>query len=388
MTLTENPDDSRYVQMYSDFAEGSDRNEIIIYENNYHENIIASIYPMFNVYVQQNTEIRFINNTFANVSGVYGCVYISNAKVVSMTDNTYVNSTNFGLSFTGFQQIASVIIDGYHIENVVSSGTFDEYIFYMYLDKESDLTVTGLNLTNTELNLQSLIYLDGPVNKVTISNSICENVKVGSDIAMFALTEVYIVSVDNLIFKNIQSSSDSDSNNKMIDIGTLYLSSSDNSTIQNIDVSNSTIGFFTLGSVAESPAETRTLTVSNVAYTNSNFINPVTLMNIEGVQTTEDFIISATNLEFNTLSFTLGGYLINMQSQMTDSFVIADSSASNIIGGSIKAEAFNKQDTSITSKVTLSNFTTTSINAQYGSFMILNEGGELIIENSNIKDVF
>ena len=205
---------------------------------------------------------------------------------------------------------------------------------------------------------------------------------------MFALTEVYIVSVDNLIFKNIQSSSDSDSNNKMIDIGTLYLTSSDNSAIQNIDVSNSTIGFFTLGGVAESPAETRLLTVSNVAYTNSNFTNSVTLMNIEGVQTTEDFIISATNLEFNTLSFTLGGYLINMQSQMTNSFVIADSSASNIIGGSIKAEAFNKQDTSVTSKLTLSNFTTTSINAQYGSFMILNEGGELLIENSNIKDVF
>ena len=205
---------------------------------------------------------------------------------------------------------------------------------------------------------------------------------------MFALTEVYIVSVDNLIFNNIQSSSDSDSNNKMIDIGTLYLTSSDNSAIQNIDVSNSTIGFFTLGGVAESPAETRLLTVSNVAYTNSNFTNSVTLINIEDVQTTEDFIISATNLEFNTLSFTLGGYLINMQSQMTNRFVIADSSASNIIGGSIKAEAFNKQDTSVTSKLTLSNFTTTSINAQYGSFMILNEGGELLIENSNIKDVF
>ena len=205
---------------------------------------------------------------------------------------------------------------------------------------------------------------------------------------MFALTEVYIVSVDNLIFKNIQSSSDSDSNNKMIDIGTLYLASSDNSTIQNIDVSNSTIGLFTIDGVTESPKETRLLTVSNIAYTNSNFVNAVTLMNIEGVQTTEDFMISATNLEFNTLSFTLGGYLINMQSQMTNSFVIDDSSASNIIGGSIKAEAFNKQDTSVTSKLTLSNFTTTAINAQYGSFMILNEGGELTIENSNIKDVF
>ena len=170
MSLPENVDGDLFVQFYADYIEGSNRNEIMIYENNYHENIVDSIYAMFDVYLQPNTEIRFINNTFNNVSGLYGGAYIYNTGNITMEGNTYINSTNFGFGLASFEETASVTIDGYHIENVISSGTSDEYMFYVYLVEGSDLTVSGFNLTNTEVNLQSLIYLDGPVNKVTISN--------------------------------------------------------------------------------------------------------------------------------------------------------------------------------------------------------------------------
>ena len=286
-----------------------------------------------------------------------------------------------------FEGTETVTLDGIHIENVVATGTPVDYFFYINLVEGSDFILNRLNFTNNEVNVQPMVYLDLPLNKVSISNSVFKNVKVGSDTAMFMLTKLNIVYIDNLEFINVQSSSDTDNDNSMIDIRTLSLASSENSVIKNIDVSNSITNLFTLGGVSDVPPEARILTISNVTYSNSNFINPVTLINIEGVQTNEDFKIDANNLQFSTLSFKLGGYLINMQSQMANSFTITDSSASNIIGGSIKVEAFNKQDSSIRAKLALSNFTTEAINAEYGSFMILNEGGELTIDNSNIKNI-
>ena len=286
-----------------------------------------------------------------------------------------------------FEGTETVTLDGIHIENVVATGTPVDYFFYINLVEGSDFILNRLNFTNNEVNVQPMVYLDLPLNKVSISNSVFKNVKVGSDTAMFMLTKLNIVYIDNLEFINVQSSSDTDNDNSMIDIRTLSLASSENSVIKNIDVSNSITNLFTLGGVSDVPPEARILTISNVTYSNSNFINPVTLINIEGVQTNEDFKIDANNLQFSTLSFKLGGYLINMQSQMANSFTITDSLASNIIGGSIKVEAFNKQDSSIRAKLALSNFTTEAINAEYGSFMILNEGGELTIDNSNIKNI-
>ena len=72
MSLTSNPDKDRYSQLYSEYGEGSDRTEIFIYENNYHENIVDSIYDMVNIILQPNAQIFFNNNTFVGVSSLYG----------------------------------------------------------------------------------------------------------------------------------------------------------------------------------------------------------------------------------------------------------------------------------------------------------------------------
>ena len=45
ISLVDNPNDDRYVGVYFEYQEGSDRNEIVVYKNNTHENI-DNLYPI------------------------------------------------------------------------------------------------------------------------------------------------------------------------------------------------------------------------------------------------------------------------------------------------------------------------------------------------------
>lgn len=178
---------------------------------------------MFDIYLQPNTEVYFTNNTYVNISGLFGGAYIYNTDKVYMTGNTILNSTNFGFGLISFEETGSVTIDDFLISNVVASGTSAEYILYVLITNGEDLYINKLKMVDSEVNEQSLVYLNGPVTNFTLKNSTFENVLVGSEISMFTLTEVYFVTISDLIFTGIDKSDSSDTDNFMINIGTLHL---------------------------------------------------------------------------------------------------------------------------------------------------------------------
>ena len=96
MSLISNPEANKYVGIYAEYTEGSDRNEIFIYENNTHEDIVSNIYAMLDIYIQPNTKIFMNNNKYVNISGLYGGAYIYYAGEISITNTTFINSTDFG----------------------------------------------------------------------------------------------------------------------------------------------------------------------------------------------------------------------------------------------------------------------------------------------------
>lgn len=113
-----------------EFAEGCTRTEILNYQNNVHEHIVDSIYAMCDIYLQPNVQINFMNNTFYNVSGLYGGAFISNTGFVTMINNSYTFSSNFGFDAVALNQVSGALIDGFTIDNVISKGSSSEYFFF------------------------------------------------------------------------------------------------------------------------------------------------------------------------------------------------------------------------------------------------------------------
>ena len=198
MSLTSNVDKDRFIQYYSEYVAGSDRTEIIIYENNYHENIVDSIYAMFDVYLQPNVQIFFNNNTFVGVSGLFGGAYIYNAGEINMKDNIYVNSSDFGIGMMNFMSTESVKIDGITIDNVVATGTSFNYGINFKVNEGSNITINNLNTTNSNMGFQSLIHVGSMINKFTLTNSKIESTSLSSNIALVTLMRVETIYIDTL----------------------------------------------------------------------------------------------------------------------------------------------------------------------------------------------
>ena len=198
MSMTTNIDKDRFIQYYCEYETGSDRTEIIIYENNYLENIVDSIYGMFDVYLHPNVQIFFNNNTFVGISGLFGGSYIYNSGEISMKDNIYINSSNFGAGMMNFVNTQSVNIDGLMIENVQGTGTSEDNGLNFKVNEGSNITISNLKVTNTNMGIQNLIYVGTLINKFTLINSIIESATLSSNVAFITLVKVHIIYISQL----------------------------------------------------------------------------------------------------------------------------------------------------------------------------------------------
>jgi hypothetical protein len=250
MTLPDNSNADRHVQYYSDYTEGSDRNEIIIFENNVMENVQSSIYAMFDVYIQPNTQIFLTNNTFRNISGLYGGVYIYNAGEVQLSNNRFYSSTDFGFGLMSFEEVwGDVTINGLTIENVISTGSSAEYFIYFYLHDNHNLSITGLSVTDSEVNQQPLVYIRDSVNVFTLQNSSLSSIKVGPSTSIFTITSAHSVSISSITFSSISSSTSDSAADSII---SLALSPAASSTIEAIQVTSTSVGLLSFTSLQSS----------------------------------------------------------------------------------------------------------------------------------------
>ena len=213
------------------------------------------------------------------------------------------------------------------------------------------MTLNDFRVNNTEVNSQNLVYIDTYIDELVVTNSIFSTIKVGGSTSLFAITSVKMLQMSTIQFSQISSSSADDSGNYMINIGAIDLSSEVDSTIQNCQVSQTTIGFLNFASITNEPTQPRQLEVMDVEVTNSQYPIPVDIFNFERISTAQDFTIRMTRIHFESLSFRLGGNLINMQALISNGLVVIDSTASDITGGSMNVEAFNKQNLAVPAKL-------------------------------------
>ena len=89
--LKENDGSDRFSGFYMEFSETTPRTEIITFENNIFENMPNSIYSMIDIYLVQNAHVTIKNNTFTNISGEYGVLYLYHIGTITITNNLIQN---------------------------------------------------------------------------------------------------------------------------------------------------------------------------------------------------------------------------------------------------------------------------------------------------------
>ena len=387
-SLPENPDANRHTQYYMDYGDNMPtRREILNYQNNVHEDIVDSIYSMLDIYVMPNVEVNMVNNTWRNVSGIYGGAYIYNSGPVVITDNIYTDSSNFGFALVSFEEVNGVTIQNFTVDNLDSTGTSDEYFFYLYVNEGYGVSIDNLVVTNTQINYQSVLFVDEFIDYIEISNSEITNCQVSPGVSAYDLGAFYHSEIANITFTNV-TSTDEASDSYIISIAGISLDTDTNSSISEVTVTESNIALLQLGSVSEETSQYVSLTLSNIAYTDSQFEVSTSLIDLQAGETDQDFTILGENIMFENLGFTLGGNLINFQSQMANQAVLSNVAISNITNGNIYVDAFNPQNRDLPSKLRFSNMTVDQVNVQYSSLILVNEGAELEIWESLFENIY
>ena len=133
LTLPNNPNKIKFSTLFMISLEGSNRKETIVFDGNLVINIDYNFYSVVDFEMQHNLDLYVTNNIFNNITGIFAIVNFQSMSKVVMINNTFQNSTNFGLIR---------IVDVDYIE--ISQLNFD----YMLISTIEFITLKFINYTN------------------------------------------------------------------------------------------------------------------------------------------------------------------------------------------------------------------------------------------------
>jgi hypothetical protein len=326
-----------------------------------------------------DVEIEFNNNTFSGILGSTPLVYFDYLPTFTSKNDKFVNSSDYQSSLFKLENVKTISISNLQASNSTLSWDSDNSFINIYPMDTLVLTLDGLNFNNLVIDSSSMINLWGENNEVTIVNSVFEDITMNDDIPLISIPNVDYLLVQNLNFSKIVQYEDAET--YMLRIRDLNQDSDKEFLIQNIQVSESTSGFFKLNSVIGSSGSSKVLKMDSITYQNWNFDESISLISIESIMTTIDFSILITEIHFSNITFATGGFLIQMESHMPNGLSISNSTATNITSGYIKVAATNSVF-SVPARLILHNFTASYIDTTYYSFIILENYGRVEISSS------
>ena len=382
-SLTNNPDKNRFTQFYMSSQEGSNRNEIIIFDGNAITDIYYNLYSVFYLEMQHNSVLYFTNNLLIDIiepgEGI-GFLSIKNAVI---TNNTYQNSTWSSLVY--FIDVDNLQIDKLFFDKLTAIGDSSTNFIYFYVNEGSFVKINSILIKNSDINDQKFIYWDTIVPYISITNAIFDNLTINSQNSLINIDSANEIIFENLTFLNIKGGSEDSYESYILHLSRFNLEGIENSSISKILINDSQIGFINFNYVPYDTPISKSLSISDLIYTNWDFKSQYNLIVFDGIETTSDFKLILTRITFQNINFYFNGNLIYMNSQMKNQLLIQDSYANNVTGGSIWIESFNKKNTNINANIKLSNFTVNNLSSKYSSFIQNFEGGNLEITSSSFK---
>ena len=383
--MTTNPYKDRFNNIKIISPENNSGQEII-FSHNTIENVEESSYPIFMTTISSSANIMMNDNTFTNVSASSGIISFQTLGTITAERTIFQDISNFGGNIFQFMDSIAITIDGLTLNNI--SETEKSSFGYIYSTHKDPLafSLINLELTNTNLNKIPVLFLSDPVSSFTFTDSVLRNVSVYSETSLFEISSLDSIMASNLSFTDILEDSDTANDNFLFQISTLNLNSTQDSSMTDIELDNWLIAFFEFDHISYTTSATRRFQLQNISVKNASYSRSINMFYFTEMITDQDFSISLTNITFEDLNFRNGGNLFFLSCQISNGVMMDQLILNNITGGRIHAQAY-KPSESILASFTISNITTNSINAEYGSLIELKEGSVLILENSEIETI-
>lgn len=219
-----------------------------------------------------------------------------------------------------------------------------------------------------------------------ISNFDITNVTTDTANTIIDIKLANIMLIQNINFINVNSETQSTTDNFMITVTAIDISMGKPSAIQGIKITNSTTGFLKIIGLYNTYKSGSMLAVQNITFSDSIINYDIDLISITTVMTTSNYVIAFIGLTFQNIEFLQGGNLFKLQQITSQPISIVNSKFTNLKGSRISVESFADLSP-LKTLVVISNATVSDINMLYGSFLTINTGAYVTIASSSFSNI-
>lgn len=342
-TMPKNPFDDRLICFYWSFDHSYYRKIILTYSNNIHTDIFKSIYSVPLIFTTRLTTLIMQNNIYTNVSTYFGAVYSSKTDTILFENNYYSDSEVIGSGTFTFLSTNSILIRNITHNNVHGPTKFSTPFISVSVKDGGNFTAENVKFENLDFHTSQSILVDGDLDSYELSGMNYTDVKVGNGNSVIEFKSFKHISISDCIFDGVRSSSSRDENNRMVSMGEINLETFRNSTIQNIQISNSEIGFILFDSLTGVTSEDHSFVLRNISYSDSFFLNIRELFKFSGMQTDQNFKVIFEDNLFKNITFVNQGSLLMLAQQLKDELIIRNTVVEDVVSGMIEIEPINNK---------------------------------------------
>ena len=248
-SLPSNPNNDRFVETFIDVTSAYPRAIIASFNKNIIENIVSNVYPIFYLFFTENTKIFISDTMISNVSSQSGIVTITTMKDVTLSNSTFMNSSDFGHNLFYFSSVQNVTIADVTIENVNATGKSTDFLFLFDIVNRGTISIDSVYMKNVNIGLQMGFYQNGIASIISFTNSYFTYVYIGNKNKIISTGQFNSIIFKNLTFIEMFDQYSSDTQNDLFILNVIDLSNPMDSIISDIYVQTSTVDFFKINSV-------------------------------------------------------------------------------------------------------------------------------------------
>ena len=303
-----------------------------------------------------------------------GYVQFEDIKIedVSDTDNQFIDlESNHHL----------VYFSNLSLRNIAGASTnFGQLIRLNNLENTTTI-IDQMHASNIDLWERTLLSSVSNLNQLQIRNSVIENINITSSDHIIESGQIKSLIFNNISVFNVKLNENINADGVILYLSTLDLDSELDSAIEDIIIDNSEISFVSFGTLINDSPNHKSISFNNISLKNAYIEGNRALISTDGFERDADIDISMSNLSFSNISFSRNGKLIEFKQQLPTYLTVTESSFVDLNAAVLSIESSNLQNTDLKTKIQVRNTLFNNINNQFNSFINVNEGGWLEINN-------
>ncbi|CAI2378011.1 unnamed protein product [Moneuplotes crassus] len=300
--------------------------------SNFNQESPYSLHLQFGIGSEKNTLSNFY---FKNISNSFPIIENRiNAEII-LQNFTVENSPNLYKGIAMIDTPGHIKIMDVKITNCSDQGKDHKPAIDIIPRSSSNLVLSNLWVQDVQLLDSALVNIQSRPAMISLQNCSLTDVQFHSGGSLFSFHAAGAFSISNFTFERVRPGSLLDMDSEAFIFQTIYVKEMSVGEMKNITIVDSAFTLFKVGNILNLTTEQRTLSLSDVSYTDTNLLVERTLISTKNIDGNANLQISLVRLHFSNLNFTEGGVLLDLQHQLPQEVVVEDSSFKNIRAGSI-----------------------------------------------------